>query len=54
MACLALALQKKCSVKFRLFSAHKEHSEFEICSVSSKILWFKIKSLRLKTGSLII
>ena len=43
-----------CSVNFRLFSVNKERSEFEICSVSSKILWLKIKPLRLKTGSLII
>lgn len=46
--------KKICSVNFRLFSADKERSEFESCSVSSKILWFKIKSLRLKTCSLII
>ena len=29
MACLALPLQKKCSVKFRPFSVDKEQSEFE-------------------------
>ena len=28
-------------MNFRLFSADKERSEFEICSVSSKILLFK-------------
>ena len=30
-----------CSVNFRLFSVNKERSEFESCSVSSKILWFQ-------------
>ena len=30
-----------CSVNFRLFSVNKERSEFESCSVSSKILLFK-------------
>ena len=30
-----------CSVNFRLFSVNKERSEFESCSVSSKILLFQ-------------
>ena len=34
-----------CSVNFRLFSADKERSEFEKCSVSSKILQFKIPQI---------
>ncbi len=41
MACLALALQKKCSVKFRPFSVDKEQSEFEKKFRVGKIQKFK-------------
>ena len=36
-----------CSVNFRLFSVNKERSEFEICSVSSKIFYSKSTNSRI-------